>query len=213
MKKKDIFQKMIEEEASTKQRLFYSAVYLFSTKGYANVGIRELCRSVNVKESSFYNHYGSKGELFQKILDYFTQISQKVILTAEEIKLIVKSGDIRYFFEENMKKFSYNTDNPLYHTILQIIFMESYTNPQAYELAKNNLYYLRRDYTEQVLKEMMDKGYIRECDIEVVTAEYYYTLKGLLDEYLLHEVWDKDTNEVMKRIKDHMEFFVEMLKK
>jgi len=213
MRKEAIFQKMIQEEITTKQRLFYSAVYLFSTKGFANVGIRELCRSVNIKESAFYNHYKGKEELFKKILDYFTEISNKVIFTDIEIDDIVKSGDIRLFFEENMKKFSYNTNNPIYYTILQIIFMESYTNTQAHDLAKNNLYHLRRDYTEKVLKKMIANGHIKECDVERVTAEYYYALKGLLDEYLLYEVWNEDTNEIMKRIENHINFFVDILKK
>lgn len=213
MKKEDVFQKMIQEAASTKQRLFYSAVYLFSTKGYAHVGIRELCSSVNIKESAFYNHYKSKEELFIKILDYFSEISNKVVFTDEEIEAIAKSGDIRYFFEVNMRRFSYNTDNSLYHTILQIVFMESYTNAQARDIAKHNLYHLRRGYTEKILKRMMDDGYIKECDVEVLTAEYYYALKGLLDDYLLHEVWDEDTKEIMKRIERHIDFFVKMLKK
>ena len=213
MSKKDIFKEMIEEETSTKQRLFYSAVYLFSTKGYANVGIRELCSSVNIKGSAFYNHYSSKEELFKRILSYFTETSNEVIFTDEEIEDIAATGDIKYFFEENMKKFANSTNTPLYQTILQIVFMESYTNEEAFNIEKNNLYYLRKGYTEKVLKKMMDKGYIRTYDIEVVTAEYYYGLKGLLDEYLLLEVWNQDTSEIMRKIHNHIHFFAELLKK
>lgn len=213
MDKKDIFGNLIAEETSTKLRLLYSAIYLFSTKGYANVGIRELCSSVNIKGSAFYNHYSSKEELFRRILRYFVEISNKVIFTDEEIDRIVETGDIKYFFEENMKKFTHSTNNPLYQTILQIILMESYTNEEAYHIGKKNLYYLRKDYTEKVLKKMMDNGYIKTCDVEIITAEYYYALKGILDEYLLMEVWNQDTSKVMKKIDNHIHFFSELLKK
>ncbi|MEQ8154512.1 MAG: TetR/AcrR family transcriptional regulator [Clostridiaceae bacterium] len=213
MNKQEVFQKLINEESSTKQRLFYSAVYLFSAKGYSNVGIRELCRSVNIKESAFYNHYGSKQELFNSILEYFTETSGKVVFDEDEIERIVQSGDIRHFFIENMKKFSSITGNPLYHTILQVVFMECYTNNKAYKLAKNNLYYLRKEYTEKVLTRMIKNGSIKDCNVEQITVEYYYGLKGLLDEFLLHEVWNESTEEIRERIVKHIDFFVELLKK
>ncbi len=213
MDKKAYFQKKIEETSSTKEGLFYSAVYLFSNKGYANVGIREICHTLNIKGSAFYNHYSSKEELFKKILDYFAEMRERVIFSNEEIEMIVKKGDIRYFFEENMKKFSYITNSPLFYTILQIVMMESYTNEQAYEIEKINVYHLRKGYTEKILKKMMDNGDIKEFDVEVITAEYYYTLKGLLDEYILHEVWNEDTSGTMERIRKHIEFFIKLLKK
>lgn len=213
MNKNDVFKRLIEEETSTKQRLFYSGVHLFSTKGYSNVGIRELCRSVNVKESAFYNHYSSKEELFQKILAYFDETSNQVVFTEEEIEAVVRSCDIRFFFEENMKKFISFTGNPLYHTILQIVLMESYINPRAYQIAQHNLYHLRKGYTEQILTRMMGNGCIKKCNAEVVTAEYYYALKGLLDEYLLLETWDKNTQVIRQKIAEHIDFFANLLQK
>jgi len=214
MNKKDIFDQMIDDAESTQERLFLSAVYLFSVKGYNAVGIRELCRSVGVKESSFYNHYPSKEDLLEKIFAYFTECNQRVVMTEEEIEEMAETGDIRVFLTANMEKFSGVTgDNVLYHTVLQIVLMESYVNPLAYEAAKHNLYYLRRDYTEKVLNRMMERGYIRECDVELVTAEYYYSLKGMLDEFLLREVWGGDLEGIGTRIQGHIGFFADLLKK
>ena len=213
MNKQAYFQELMNQETSTKQKLFYSAVYLFSHKGFANVGIRELCASVKVKESAFYNHYKSKDEIFSRILEYLVQTSNQVKYSDKEIEKAVKTGDIRLFFEQNMQKFMDTAGNPLYHTILQIVMMESFIHPEARTIAYGNLYYLRRDYTEKVLRGMLDGGAIRECDPRLVTASYYYGLKGLLDEYLLLEVWDDDVAAISLRIKEHVGFFVDMLRK
>ncbi len=213
MNKQKIFESLISKAGSTKQKLFNSAVYLFSTKGYANVGIRELCHSVDIQASSFYNHFNSKEGLFDSILEYFAATTEQVVLTDDEVEAIVSTGDVRVFFIENMKKFSSYTANPLYYTVLQIVFMESYTNAKAYELGKNNLYYLRKGYTEKVLRMMIENGSIKDCNVEVVTAEYYYALKGMLDQYLMHEVWNEDTEEIMGRIYDHIDFFIALLQK
>ncbi len=213
MDKKAVFETLIEEATSTKERLFYSAVYLFSIKGYANVGIRALCSSLNMQQSAFYNHYSSKEELFEAILARFAELSSQVVFTEQEIDDVVCSGDVALFFIENMKKFSASTGSPLYHTLLQIVLMESYTNPIAHEIARHNLYYLRKGYTEQVLSRMMEAGDIKPCNVEVVAAEYYYALIGFFDEYLLNEVWGESTDVIDKRIEEHIRFFVELLKK
>lgn len=212
MDKKECFTQMIKEAKSTKERLFYSAVYLFSTYGYANVGIRKLCASVKIKESAFYNHYKSKEKLFNTILDYFKTNNSQFIMTAEEIEHIANSQDIAYFFHYNMQKFSSITNNPLYHTILQIVLMESYTNPNAYEIERKNLYYLRKDYTEQILKKMIENGSIKKCDVTLITAEFYYGLKGLLNEYLLVEIWNGDKDTIRKKIENHLDFFINLLR-
>lgn len=213
MGKEAEFKKMIEKADSTQERLFLSAVYLFSVKGYNAVGIRELCRSVGVKESSFYNHYRSKEALLDSIFARFAKSNENVVMSDEEIESIADKGDIGYFLKTNMEKFSATADDPIYHTILQIVLMESYVNPRAYEAARHNLYYLRRDYTEKVLQRMMERGTIQDCDAELITAEYYYCLKGMLDEFLLREVWNEDLTEIGERIGRHIGFFADLLKK
>lgn len=211
--KQGFFEQLIAEEPSTRQKLFYSAIWLFSQKGYASVGIRELCRSVNVKESAFYNHYDGKEDLFRRILSYFSEQTKLSVFTEDEIRSIVATGDIRLFFERNMQKFGSVAGGMLYHTALQIVVMESFVHPEARDIALHNLYYVRREYTERVLNEMMAAGHIRRCDAGAVTAEYYYGLKGLLDEYLLVENWGGDLDAIKTKIASHIGFFVQMLQK
>ncbi len=205
------FETLIRQAESTRQKLFYAGLRLFSQKGYASVGIRELCRMVGIKESSFYNHYTGKESLLEEILAYFDQASDQVVMTDVEILALIERGSVRTFFEENMKRFSAITSNVLYHTALQIVLTESYLHPRAAEIAKKNLYHLRRDYTEQVLAGLMERGAIRAYDVQAVTAEYYYALKGMLDEYLLLQLWDADLTPILSRISSHIDFFSRML--
>jgi len=202
----------IHTATNTKEKLFLSGVKLFSTKGYNNVGIRELCASVGIKESSFYNHFKNKEALFDYILNYFVDTSSKVIFTDQEINEMIESHDVSTFFKYNMKKFSDSTGNPLIHTITRIVFMESYTNKAAYNIAKNNLYYSRKDYTIKVLSGLMANGSIVKCDVEIITSQYYYGLKGLLDEYLLHAAWGMDIEFIMEKISNHISFYTKLLK-
>jgi len=56
------------QSTNTKERLLYRGIKLFSAKGYSNIGIRQLCTSVGIKESSFSNHFKSKESLFREIM-------------------------------------------------------------------------------------------------------------------------------------------------
>ncbi|HOO32891.1 MAG TPA: TetR/AcrR family transcriptional regulator [Thermotogota bacterium] len=211
MDKLNYFTERIKETETTKEKLFLSAIYLFSTKGYENVGMRELSNFIGIKASSFYNHYPSKEAVFKSIFERFELEMNRVVFTEEEIETIVEKGDVAAFFVENMKRFSSVTGNPLFFTMLQIVFMESYKDRKAYEIAIHNLYYIRRGYTEAVLNGMIENGSIKPVDVELITAEYYYTLKGLLDEDLLQEVWEKEVDYIHERIKRHMSFFINLL--
>ncbi|WP_105615344.1 TetR/AcrR family transcriptional regulator [Vallitalea okinawensis] len=212
MNKEQYFREKIKVTKTTKEKLFYSGVLLFSEYGYANVGIRKLCRTVNIKESSFYNHYKGKKELFDTIMDYFVQQYEGVILTEKEIDHIVSSKDIAYFFRYNMEKFGRIADDKLYLTILQIIFMECFVNEKAFEINTRNLYHMRKEYTEIILTRMIENGSIRNCDVKLITAQFYYGLMGLLNEFLLLHVWEQNQEEIMKKIHDHIGFYIDYLK-
>jgi len=177
------------------------------------VGIRELCTFVGIKPSSFYNHFPSKEKLFDAILDHFSHQMASVVFTPEEREEMVASGDVGFFLQRNMQKFAEISANPVFFAILQIVQMECFTHERAFILARRHVYWTRKEYTEEVLARLMQRGAIKECDVAQVTAEYYYALKGLLDEFLLLVVWDQDTSGVMQKIQQHIAFFVQLLKK
>lgn len=213
MDQREFFDTVIKQEPLTKQRLFLGAVFLFSSKGFSNVGIREICRMINIKESSFYNHYDSKDALLQSIFDRFTVINKQAVFTQAEIDAIAEQGDAEIFFQENMRKFSSLTSDPIYYAMLRIVHMECYTDPRAYAISKRHIYEIRKDCTETVLSRLIEKGAIKKVDVSLFTAEYYYTLKALLDEYLLAVVWEEDKSAIMEKIGSHIKFFADILTK
>lgn len=211
-KQEEKFRQIIDEAVSTKEKIFLSAIDLFSRKGYEKVGIRELCRSVNIKESSFYNHFSNKEKLLQEIFSYYMENNVKTILSVEEINAYGELQDVKKFFEAIMMKFRSITNNPVFHTVRRIVAMESYTNEEAGKLALRNLLQIRGESTIIALEKMRDKGYVGDCDIRQVVSEYYYGLMGLLDEMLLQELWEEKMDEFDKKIRKHIDFYADFLK-
>lgn len=209
MHKEMKLEQIIRDASSTRDRLFLSAIQLFSSKGFANVGIRELCRSVNIKESAFYNHFKSKDELLDEIFRYFIQISTREVFSHEKLENIIHTGNIKAYLQESMKAFTYCIRSPLYFTILQIITMESYTNTKAYAMVRNNDYIL---HTEKVLESMVTEGFLDSLDTKAFSISFYYCLKGLMHDFMLKDAWNDDTQELLDMIQKHVQLFLSMLK-
>ncbi|MBW2659488.1 MAG: TetR/AcrR family transcriptional regulator [Deltaproteobacteria bacterium] len=60
-----------QQEPKSKERILQAAISLFSHKGYAETGLRELAAAAGVNLSMINYFFGSKKELLKKILDTF----------------------------------------------------------------------------------------------------------------------------------------------
>ena len=203
---------LIKQSKNTKERLLYSGIQLFSLKGYSNVGIRQLCQSVGIKESSFYNHFKSKESFFREIMGLMVSKGEQVLFTDEEADLVVVNMTVDNFMKENFGRILSAFSNPLFIAIMRLVVMESFINPVAYELAENNIYDNVRNTTIKILKGYQEKGEVKGCDIATIVDTYYHGLKTYNDTYILNDAWKKNQKEVVESMKKFNQFYIDILK-
>ncbi|MDP3177716.1 MAG: TetR/AcrR family transcriptional regulator [Spirochaetaceae bacterium] len=206
-----VFRPMIRDAASTKEKLFLSAVLLFSTRGYDRIGIRELAASVGIREASFYNHFAGKEALLNAIFAYWEEVNARTVLSPAEICAAVETGDQALALAMLMEKFRAATASPVVHAVLAIVRMEGFTSPQARPIALKNMYHVRRPSTLAILEGLRAKGRIGDIDLEAWISSYFYGLIGILDEYVLLELEGASLDSVMARVRDHIKLFALML--
>ncbi len=101
-----------------KEEILASALELFSTQGYENVGIQKIVESVDVKKPTLYHYFGSKNGLLDSILDFY--------LTPYLVELEINSeysGDIVLTLERLTKfSFNYAKNNPQIYTFMINLF-------------------------------------------------------------------------------------------
>lgn len=101
----------------TKEKIIDKALKLFSQYGFDAVSVRDIAKEVGIKDSSLYNHFASKQEIFDTIVEvcferaknYFRQ-QQIPFSIGEDVScfshcnfedLVAKIVDtFRYFFED-----------------------------------------------------------------------------------------------------------------
>ena len=62
---------------TTKEKITETALDLFSQRGYDGVSVRDIARAVGIRESSIYNHFQSKRAVFDGIVDFCVQQSER----------------------------------------------------------------------------------------------------------------------------------------
>lgn len=66
-----------EAAAKTRQRLLDAALTLFSQRGYAATGIREILHAAGVTQPTLYHHFADKASLLQALIELHYADSQK----------------------------------------------------------------------------------------------------------------------------------------
>lgn len=203
---------LIQKAKTTKERLLYTALKFFSLEGYSNVGIRQICKSVGIKESSFYNHFKSKESLFREIMELMVKNGDEILVNDEYIDLIVKEKTLEEFMIENLQRIKETFTNPLFMAIIRLVVMESFINPLAYELSEKNNYSIVRLTTIKILEKYQENGSVKKCNIPSVVDAYYHGIKTYNDTYILNDAWGKKQDEVIEGLNSYNLFYIKLLK-
>lgn len=70
---------LVSEEELAPSRILQAAEELFSARGYAGVSVRDVAERAGVKKASVFYHFGSKPELFEKVLEGYYQLHANVL--------------------------------------------------------------------------------------------------------------------------------------
>jgi len=190
----------------TKQRILDAAIELFSQKGYNGVSMRELGRSVGIKESSIYNHYGSKDEILTAILDLFSSKMEGTVLTEEEIEERISALPPEEFWRVGTSKFMETTEDPRIEKISLIVFQEMFREGRARDIALRELFSRQQELVQLIFTKMRDRGIIGQVDTESLANAYSYPMLALRFEYNLLKFWGMDTGPVEKKMAKHIRF-------
>jgi AcrR family transcriptional regulator len=194
----------------TKQRILDTAIDLFSQKGYKGVSIRELARSVGIKESSIYNHYGSKDEILTAVLDLFTSKMEGTELKEDEIDERISALSPEEFWRAGTSKFMESTEDARVEKISLIVFQEMFRDGRARDIALRELFSRQQGLVELVFEKMKGRGMIGQLDTTALANTYSYSMLALRFEYNLLKFWGMDTGPVERKMGQLIRFIADV---
>lgn len=161
------------EEYTTKELIAQSALELFAKSGYQAVSIRDIANVVGIKESSIYYHFKNKQAIKDELLDRInllvtekTDAFAGAFTTAtavpEEAMCTVAVGILENYLL-----------HPFVYPVIQMLSIERMADKSAEETYQRILFDLPLTQHRAVFRQMIDRGFIKECKVDILADEYY----------------------------------------
>ena len=205
---------------NTKEKIFDTALDLFSKKGYDSVSLREIAEEVGIKKSSIYSHYPSKEAILIDIFEYLTKLFEyDESLNTEELQL-TKDNTILL---ENPEFFYHKGSEAIKEMFLQernlkiwkLIFIQMHYNRQIREYFQNEILEKPLIFWENFFTILKENNIIRqELDPKILAKEYYsfpiYLILEICIKY--DDIPQRLLDDFFKEAEEHAKFLLESTK-
>ena len=190
------------KDMSTKERILYAALYLFSEKGYDGVGVDLIAENAGIKGPSLYRHYKGKEDIFNSMIDLVTSHYEEGFGLKNQSEELPKSMD--YLIENAMEKIKFTMSDDVVRKTRRILAMEQFRSERMAELASRyHLENLQEIYTG-IFAGLMEKGILKKDEPEYLALEFVAPVSLLIHMY---DRQPEREEEVLYKIRKHFEHF------
>lgn len=197
---------------SKREAILTAAIDLFSQAGYTAVSIRDITAAVGIKESSLYNHFSSKEQLLTCILELLRREFQAVLPSPESLAALLPRTEPGQFLRNGFERYKAHMNSPRLSQLWRILSMEQYRNPLAREILLRDMVEHTLQFLEAVFAHYVAAGQIRPLEPRILAAEYQYPVFAMLTEYNLLVAAGEKTDDVERRMDEHIDFFLAAIK-
>lgn len=204
-----------ESMLTTSEKILDAAIDLIAKEGFDAVSIREIAKTVGIRESSIYNHFRSKDEILDTIIDYFTVELARASAPAAGIEGRLEEVGIEKYMEIGSKAFMERIMDPRVSKIWRVLSIELYHNKKIKDFFIQTMLNAPLDAWEQIFDKMIEKKLIKPYDPQMLAREFFsfgvylYFVQFFLkyDEY--SRAFD---DNALRELDDHIKFFIEAVK-
>ncbi len=200
---------------NTKEKTLEEALRLFSERGYEAVSVRDIARAVGVKESSLYNHFRNKQDIFESILAEYSQRGSEFFrqyeLTGEDGIFTADSRTVdvyRHMSGEQLAAmaghiFEFYFTDEINTRLRRMLTIEQYRTPEAARLYRKLSFDDSLTYQTKLFEEMMKAGCFRLADPYILALAFYAPI------YLIFCKFDNggDVDEARELFERHVRHF------
>lgn len=188
---------------NTKDRILQEASVLLGEKGYELVSMREISNAVGIKVSSLYNHYKSKQDILDNIIQHFDEKLDQYLSKTDDVEKLLETKTP----EEILRKFIYIFDedeSPMMRSMLRLLYMEQYHNEAIRDLLFKYMIYNPANNLTKVLDKLIELKQIPPCNTTVISNMLIKTIATNAMMYT-HDI---DTKQADLEFYSYWEFFI-----
>jgi AcrR family transcriptional regulator len=189
---------------TTKEKIIYEALSLFSVRGYEAVSVRDISKNVGIKESSLYNHFKNKQDIFDTIIQVCNEKSTQLFTnlnlqqTFEGNIEIYKSITPEFLLQLVTRTFEFYVSDDYMLKFRRLLTIEQFNNEAISKLYIDIFIDQAIEFQTILFSTLMKEGLMIKADPKSVALEFYAPVFLILCRY------DKLTDEVKEILKNHI---------
>ena len=189
---------------TTREKILYEALNLFSVKGYDPVTVREIAYAVGIKESSLYNHFKNKQDIFDSLIDVYShrweEIFSHIELTGDDKQIIVDDRTVNMYKVMTNEQFAgiagqifdyYMTDE-INVKLRKVLTIEQFRNERIASLFRRISFDESLDFQSKLFEGLIASGNFIEVDPYVLALEFFSPI------FLIFYKFDKDVESIAR---------------
>lgn len=197
-----------------KDKIFDTALDLFSKKGYDSVSVRTIASEVGIKESSIYNHYSSKKDILMSILKYFEEYFQRNPLDDENIRKLLEKNP-EEFYHQGSEMFKQQIFEEKILKILKLIFVQMYQIDEIKDFFLREILGGSVDFWSDVFEILIQKNVIgSDCNPNKLAEMYFgFSMFKLWEIFLKYDDFPKAEIEIMfDEVEEYHKFLLDSVR-
>ena len=201
-------------KTQTKDKIFDTALDLFSKKGYDSVSVRTIASEVGIKESSIYNHYSSKKDILMSILNYFEEYFKGDPLDDENIRKLLEENP-EEFYHQGSEMFKQQIFEEKILKIMKLIFVQMYQIDEVKEFFLREILGGSTDFWSDVFEILIQKNVIgSDCNPNKLAEMYFgFSMFKLWEIFLKYDDFPKAEIEIMfDEVEEYHKFMLDSVR-
>ena len=193
------------KDMSTKERILYAALDLFSKKGYDGVGVDLIAENAGLKGPSLYRHFKGKEDILNSMIELVASHYEEGFGLKQEQEELPES--MEELIENAMRKIQFTMHDDIIRKTRRILAMEQFRSKRMAELTScYHLENLQRVYAD-IFAGMMEKGILKQENPEILALEFVSPVSLLIHMY---DRQPEREEEVLDKIRKHFEHFAKI---
>lgn len=201
-------------KTQTKDKIFDTALDLFSKKGYDSVSVRTIASEVRIKESSIYNHYSSKKDILMSILNYFEEYFKGNPLDDVNIRKLLEENP-EEFYHQGSEMFKQQIFEEKILKIMKLIFVQMYQIDEVKEFFLREILGGSTDFWSDVFEILIQKNVIgSDCNPNKLAEMYFgFSMFKLWEIFLKYDDFPKAEIEIMfDEVEEYHKFLLDSVR-
>ena len=174
--------------AETKEKILMTALRLFARDGYEAVSVSMIAGELGITKGALYKHYKNKRDIFDSIVErmYRLDAEKSREHNVPEEKREQNPAEYENVSLVSLKEFTVSqfllwTEDEFASDFRKMLTLEQYRSAEMTELYASCFTLGPVAYTEDIFREMIKNGVLKEADPKLLAVEFFAPLFLLIN--------------------------------